>query len=78
MSMCHRRRAEVEHQIIRTSSLEERESSAPAPAALPWEKPCTQCTGGWVGLGADPKGTTNLLPNGIQYPVFPVCFESIH
>jgi hypothetical protein len=73
----HRWEAEVVHQTIRKSSLEEGESSAPTPAALPWEKPRTQCAGSWVDLGADPEGTTNLL-NRIQYPVFPACSESIY
>ena len=41
----HRWKAEVEDQIIRKSSLEEGESSAPTLAALPWEKSSVQEAG---------------------------------
>ena len=37
----------------------------------PRERPGTHCTGGWVCLGADLDGMTNLTTNGIRSPDHP-------
>ena len=49
-----------------------------APAALPPERPGTQCIGDWVGPRAGLYGCGKFAPNGIRSPDCPALSESLY
>jgi hypothetical protein len=57
-----------------TSALDKGGWSTPrAGHFTPRERPCTYCTGGWVGPRAGLEGAENIAPTMIRSPDHPAC-----